>query len=80
MDGPLIAAALAMVLLHRADGGEVSIVVPHVTGLHAPAPPPNTHKLSPATAHCVLWLADGRLLSVIEPCDVVRRLLDEAGR
>jgi hypothetical protein len=30
-------------------------------------------------AHCVVWLTDGRVLSVIETCDVVRKLLDEAG-
>lgn len=71
-------AALALVLLHRADGGEVAIAAPHVTGLHAKAPPPNTHKLSPVEARCVVWLTDGRLLSVLESCEVVRRLLDEA--
>jgi hypothetical protein len=30
-------------------------------------------------AKCVIWLADGKVLAVLEPCDVVRKLLAEAG-
>ena len=73
-----IAAALSIVLLHRADGGVVAVVPAHITSMHEKAPPPHTNKLSPAVARCVLWLADGKILSVLEPCDRVRRLLEEA--
>jgi hypothetical protein len=54
------------------------VAAAHVTGLHAKAPMPNTNKLSNPEGRCVLWLADGRLLSVIETCDVVKKLLGEA--
>ena len=73
-----ITAALSMVLLHRPDGGVVAVMPAHITSMHAKAPPPNTNKVTTAAAQCVLWLADGRMLAVIEPCDVVRRLLKEA--
>jgi hypothetical protein len=74
----MTAAALAMVLLHRADGGVVAVVPSQITALHAKAPPPHTNKVSPPEAHCVLWLADGKILSVLEPCDTVRSLLETA--
>ena len=77
IDALLIAAA-SWVLLHRADGGIVAVMPSHITSMHAKAPPPYTNKVSPAEARCVLWLADGRMLAVLEPCDVVRRLLKEA--
>jgi len=72
----MLAAVLVLVLLHRADGGAVQVAVEHITSLHAAA------RVGPKVvnpgARCVVWLADGRVLSVIEPCDVVRRLLDDA--
>jgi len=74
----LAAAALAMVLLHRADGGEVVVVPSHVTSLHAKAPSAVTNRLVTGEARCVLWLADGKTLSVLEPCEVVRKLLEGA--
>jgi hypothetical protein len=79
MIAELLLAAMGMVTLHRADGGEVAVAAAHVTGLHSRPPPPGL-KLAPSEAHCILWLADGRLLSVLEPCAVVRRLLEEATR
>jgi len=74
----VLIGGMAMILLHRADGGGVAVVPSHITALHAKAPPPHTNKLSPAETHCVLWLADGKILSVLEPCDTVRRLLEDA--
>jgi hypothetical protein len=69
-----------MVLLHRADGGEVIVAPSQITSLHAKAPTSATNKAVAPEARCVVWLADGKLLSVIETCDVVRKLLDEAQR
>jgi hypothetical protein len=28
--------------------------------------------------HCVVGLSDGKFVSVIEPCDLVRKLIEEA--
>jgi hypothetical protein len=71
------AAVLALVLLHRADGGVVHVAPGQITSMHAAASGGN--KVVNQMAHCVVWLADGRVLSVIETCDVVRKLLDEVG-
>jgi len=76
----LVAALSLMVLLHRADGGEVAVAPDQVTALHGKAPTSGGNKVVNPTARCGVWLADGRMLSVIEPCDVVRRLLEEAGQ
>jgi hypothetical protein len=75
-----VAAALAMVLLHRADGGEVRVFPNHVTSLHAKAPSSASNKLVAGEARCVLWLADGKTLSVLETCEAVKKLLEEATR
>jgi len=70
-------AALVMVMLTRLDGGTVAVTPSQVTSLHAAV------KIGPKVmtqaAGCVVWLTDGRVLSVIEPCGVVRKLLEEAG-
>jgi len=73
----LLVTGLAMVLLHRADGGEVLVAGPQITSMHAAATPGRNIVANPA-ARCAVWLADGRVLSVIETCEVVRRLLEEA--
>ena len=65
-------------LLHRADGGEVVVIPSHITSLHAKAPTGGTNKVVTPAARCVLWLADGKVLAVIEPCEEVRRLLEAA--
>ncbi len=73
----LLIAALSWVLLHRADGGVVAVMPSHITSMHAAATS-GGNKVVNTAARCVLWLVDGKVLSVIEPCDTVRRLLEEA--
>ena len=70
--------AMNMVLLHRADGGAVAVAPSQVTALHGRAPANPKNKAVTQEAGCVLWLADGKLLSVIEPCETVKRLLEAA--
>jgi hypothetical protein len=72
----LAAAAAALVVLHRVDGGSVQVAAGQITSLHTAARSGN--KVIAPGARCVIWLADGRVLSVREPCDVVRGLLDDA--
>ena len=72
----LAAGAVALVLLHRADGGAVQVAVGQVTSLHTAAR--SGPKVIASGARCVIWLTDGKLLSVIESCEQVRRLLEEA--
>ena len=76
---PLLVAGLAMILLHRVDGGEVAVIPSHVASVHAKPPPFDTrNKLFAPNARCVIWMDDGKLIAVLETCDVVKKLLGEA--
>lgn len=70
----------AMIMLHRVDGGEVLVIPSHITSLHAKAPSAPQNKLVTPEVRCIVWLADGKLLSVLEPCDVIRKLIDQADK
>lgn len=72
----ITAVALAvLVVLHRLDGAEVVVNSRTVTSLHSPG---RGRPLLPKGS-CAVWLTDGRLISVIEPCSTVRKMLEEAG-
>jgi len=72
--------AVSLMILHRVDGGEVAVSPSHVTSMHARAPSSGQNKLVTGEARCIVWLSDGKLLSVLEPCDAVKRLMNEAAR
>ena len=74
----LFAAVLQMVVLHQIDGRTVTVNPAQVTALY-PSPPSGQNKLITKEAHCAVWLADGKFLSVTETCDQVKAML-EAGR
>jgi hypothetical protein len=74
--GAILVAGMLLVILHRVDGGEVAVSPAHITSMHSRA---GTHnKLITHGVHCIVWLDDGRILSVLEPCDVVTRLMRDA--
>jgi len=76
----MIAAALvALVILHRVDGGEVLVAPEHITSMHSKALGGARDKLITGEARCIIWLSDGKLLSVLEPCEKVKQLMNEAG-
>lgn len=66
--------ALALLVLHRADGGEVAINPAHVTSLRGT--PGSLGRLLPHEAHCLVGLTDGKFVAVIEPCNIVKQLLE----
>ena len=77
----MIAAVLvALVILHRVDGGEVLVAPEHITSMHSKALGSARDKLITGEAHCIIWLDDGKLLSVLEQCDRVTQLMNEAAR
>ena len=77
----MIAAALmAMIILHRVDGGEVAVSPSHITSMHSKALGSARDKLITGEVRCIIWLTDGKLLSVLEPCATVKQLMDEAAR
>jgi len=78
MSGFALIAALSLIILHRVDGGAVLAAPSHITSMHSRAPVSAQNKLVTHEARCIVWLADGKQLSVLEPCDTVRQLIDEA--
>jgi len=77
----MIAAVLvALVILHRVDGGEVLVAPEHITSMHSKALGSARDKLITGEARCIIWLADGKMLSVLEPCDRVKQLMNESVR
>ena len=78
MMGVALAAWISLVILHRVDGGAVAVAPSHITSMHARAPSTGQNKLVTGEARCIVWLSDGKLLSVLESCETVKQLLDEA--
>jgi len=80
VSGFALVAAMSLVILHRVDGGEVAVAPEHITSMHSKAPTSAQNKLVTGEARCIVWLSDGKLLSVLEPCEAVKRLMGEAAR
>ena len=73
-----ILVAAALVLLHRLDGGAVLVNPDQVTSVHARPSGASSNKHLTEQAHCALWLADGKLISVLEACPQVQQLLERS--
>jgi hypothetical protein len=73
----IILVVLHLVVLHTVDGHEVSINPQQVTSLHA-GKPDQDNKYFVESVQCVIGLTDGKFVSVAEPCDDVRRQLEES--
>ena len=52
----------------------------HITSMHEKSLGQHRDKLITGEARCIVWLSDGKQLSVLEPCETVKRLMDEAAR
>lgn len=70
-----LAAALYLLVLHRADGGEVLVNPAQIVTLHGPAPRGGAAPLFTGAVRCAIGLSDGKWLSVIEPCEAIRARL-----
>jgi len=78
MSPVVLIAAMSLMTLHRVDGGEVTVAPEHITSMHSKAPSSPQNKLVTGEVRCILWLDDGKLLSVLEPCEAVKQLMDKA--
>ena len=74
----LALTAVSLVILHRVDGGEVLVAPSHITSMHSKALGSARDKLTNQDVRCIVWLADGKQLQVLEPCETVRKLLEAA--
>ena len=70
-------AVLHLVLLHTVDGRVVAVNPEQVTSLQASIPD-QPNKVLVETVQCVVGLTNGKFISVIEPCDAVRQMLEGA--
>ena len=71
----LVLITLHLVVLHGVDGREVSVNPQLVTSLHADK---GANKLVADHVHCLVRMSDGKFISVIETCETVKRLLEDA--
>lgn len=67
--------ALHLILLHTPDGHVVEINPAMVTSLHAAKEDAPNKQLTDAV-RCLISLADGKFVSVVENCDTVKQLLE----
>lgn len=65
--------AAGLVVLHRADGGEVVVNPMQVTSLRNPA---GKYRQLQPTGNCVIDLTDRKFIMVMESCAEVKRLLE----
>jgi len=80
VSGIALVAGLSLVILHRVDGGAVVVAPEHITSMHSKALGSARDKLITGEARCIVWLDDGKQLSVLEPCETVKQMLDEAAK
>lgn len=79
MDAALILARIVLIVLHNVDGGEVTINPEHVVALQhtsEAAGKPNT--LIAGGHKCVISLSNGKMVSVVEDCGMIRQAINEA--
>lgn len=72
-----ILIVLQLVVLHTVDGREISVNPKQITSLQA-AKEDEPNKVLVETVKCAIGLSNGKFISVIEHCDVVRKLLEDA--
>lgn len=76
---PITSVVLHLVLLHTVDGRETYVNPEQVASM-------SSHKAGEAnkvlveSVECVIGLSNGKIVSVLEPCDEVLRKLEEASK
>lgn len=69
-------ATVALIVLHLIDGRTVTINPDQVTRLSEAREDDNEAKALAPGVRCVVYLTDGRFVSVAEECDTVRGLME----
>lgn len=69
--------AVALIVLHGIDGHEVRVNPPQIASLHTPrANVKKEDRLYSDKANCIISLADGKNLQVLESCFDIQRMLE----
>ena len=72
-------AFITLVVLHNIDGNEITINADQVTTLHhTNEAAGQTNKLIAGGHRCVIGLSNGKFVSVVEDCGMVRQAIKEA--
>lgn len=71
----MIDLVLVMLVLHDLEGREIHVNPDQVTHLRA-AKQGETDKLFPTHAKCMVNLADGKFIAVVEPCEAIQQMLE----
>jgi hypothetical protein len=67
--------AAFLLFLHGADGHDVRVASEQITALHSPSQPRSAHY--PEKAKCLINLADGKFVAVLESCPEIQRMLEQ---
>lgn len=73
---PLILVAAHLVLLHTVDGRETFVNPDQVASMSSHKEG-EQNKLLVETVNCVIGMANGKLVTVVEPCSEVKQKLEE---
>ena len=65
-----------LIVLHMADGRIVLINPDQVTHLRSAREVPEADKTFTGAVKCMVNLADGKYVTVVEPCDAVRQKME----
>lgn len=70
--------AVTLIVLSGIDGHEVRVNPSQIAALHSPRPDVSADKrLYSEKANCIISLADGKNLQVVESCFVIQRMLED---
>jgi hypothetical protein len=74
-------AATIMIVLHAVDGRELDINPSQVTSMREASAPdtPVVDKRFAANVRCMVSLADGKFITVVEECATIRAMLHDVG-
>lgn len=73
------AILIGLILLHGPSGAEILLNPESITSMHF-AMPGKKNELVAHQAKCVINTTDGKFISVLETCDIVRKLIKEADK
>lgn len=76
----MLAIALHLVLLHTVDGRDIHLNPAQITTVQEGREPGDPKRELTDKVRCAIGLSNGHFVSVIEECDVVRSLIEEANR
>ena len=67
---------LVLILLHGPDGREIRVNTEQVTSLRS-GQGGDQNKAFTGAVHCMVSLADGKFVTVAEPCDEVQKMMEQ---